>query len=81
MLAKVDLTVLEASSLDMIWVLLCSALVMLMQAGFCCLESGLCRTKNNINVALKNLMDYCITGMVFWAVGFWLMGFLLRPTS
>ncbi|MAX27167.1 MAG: hypothetical protein CMJ19_21945 [Phycisphaeraceae bacterium] len=73
MLAKVDLTVLEASSLDMIWVLLCSALVMLMQAGFCCLESGLCRTKNNINVALKNLMDYCITGMVFWAVGFWLM--------
>lgn len=57
----------------MIWVLLCSALVMLMQAGFCCLESGLCRSKNNINVALKNLMDYCITGIVFWAVGFWLM--------
>lgn len=73
MFDKVRLTVIESSSIDMIWVLLCAALVMLMQAGFCCLESGLCRTKNNINVALKNLMDYCITGLVFWVVGFWLM--------
>lgn len=73
MFDKVDSTVIESSSMDMIWVLLCAALVMLMQAGFCCLESGLCRTKNNINVALKNLMDYCVTGLVFWVVGFWVM--------
>lgn len=63
----------DASLLNITWILLCSTLVMLMQAGFCCLESGLCRSKNNINVALKNLMDFCICGLVFWAIGFWLM--------
>jgi Amt family ammonium transporter len=44
-----------------------------MQAGFLCLESGLTRSKNNINVAIKNLADFCVTTMVFWIVGFGLM--------
>jgi Amt family ammonium transporter len=29
-----------------------------MQAGFLCLESGLTRSKNSINVAIKNLADF-----------------------
>jgi len=55
------------------WMLLCAALVMLMQAGFCCLESGLSRSKNSINVAIKNLIDFCISTVVFWTVGFGMM--------
>ncbi len=62
-----------ATQLDIAWILMCAALVMLMQAGFCCLESGLCRAKNSINVAIKNLLDFCVAAIAFWAFGFALM--------
>ncbi|QDU26127.1 Signal transduction histidine-protein kinase BarA [Anatilimnocola aggregata] len=58
---------------DCVWMLLCACLVMLMQAGFCCLETGLVRAKNSINVAIKNLFDFCIASLLYWAVGFGLM--------
>ena len=44
-----------------------------MQAGFVCLETGLTRSKNNINVALKNFTDLCIAIIPFWGVGYSLM--------
>jgi Amt family ammonium transporter len=31
------------------------------------------RSKNSINVAIKNLADFCLSTLVFWAVGFGLM--------
>lgn len=60
-------------SLDLTWVLFSAALVMLMQGGFCALETGLVRAKNGINIALKNVVDFCISGLIFWAIGFGLM--------
>ena len=59
--------------LDILWILLCAALVMLMQAGFSCLESGSVRTKNSINVAAKNFVDFCVSSALFWLFGFALM--------
>jgi ammonium transporter, Amt family len=59
--------------IDLLWIYLCGALVFIMQAGFLCLESGLTRRKNSINVAIKNLADFCLTTVVFWLVGFGLM--------
>lgn len=59
--------------LDILWVILCAILVSTMQAGFCCLESGLVRAKNSINVAIKNLVDFCIASLMFSLVGFPLM--------
>lgn len=56
-----------------IWVLVCTSLVFLMQAGFCCLESGLSRSKNSINVATKNVVDFFIGALVFWLFGYGLM--------
>ena len=44
-----------------------------MQAGFVCLESGLVRAKNSINVAIKNVVDFCLSSLMFWALGFGLM--------
>ena len=41
-----------------------------MQGGFLCLETGLTRSKNSINVALKNLTDLGISLIGFWAVGY-----------
>jgi ammonium transporter, Amt family len=61
------------TSIDLLWVLLSAGLVFLMQAGFLCLESGLTRSKNNINVAMKNLTDFAISFFIFWLVGFGLM--------
>ncbi len=62
-----------SADLDFLWILLCATLVFLMQAGFLCLESGLTRRKNSINVAIKNLADFCLSTIVFWIVGFGLM--------
>ncbi|MEM9252411.1 MAG: ammonium transporter [Planctomycetota bacterium] len=62
-----------ANPLDTAWVLLSAALVMLMQGGFCLLESGLVRAKNSINVAVKNLFDFCVSAGAFWMVGYGLM--------
>ena len=59
--------------LDFIWILTAAALVFLMQAGFMCLESGLSRAKNSINVAIKNTADFLIAAAAFWVVGFGLM--------
>ena len=59
--------------IDILWVVFASVLVFLMQAGFLCLESGMTRSKNSINVAIKNLADFCLSTLVFWCFGFGLM--------
>lgn len=59
--------------IDTLWLLLCSCLVFLMQAGFMCLESGLTRSKNSINVAAKNLADFGVSATLFWVMGYALM--------
>jgi len=61
------------ANLDTFWLLICAILVFIMQAGFMCLESGLSRSKNSINVALKNVADFGIAVVTFWAFGFALM--------
>ena len=61
------------ANLDTFWLLICAILVFLMQSGFMCLESGLSRNKNSINVALKNVTDFGIAVVTFWAFGFALM--------
>lgn len=44
-----------------------------MQAGFLCLESGCTRTKNSINVAVKNITDFGLSILFYWALGFGIM--------
>jgi Amt family ammonium transporter len=56
--------------IDIAWMLVATCMIFVMQAGFCCLESGYVRAKNSINVALKNLADFCIAALLFWAFGF-----------
>lgn len=55
------------------WLVLCAAIVLLMQAGFMCLESGLVREKNSINTAVKNLTDLLVSVCFYWIAGFALM--------
>lgn len=60
-------------AVNLSWLLACAILVVVMQAGFTCLESGMVRAKNSINVAFKNLIDFCIAALLFAALGYGLM--------
>jgi Amt family ammonium transporter len=44
-----------------------------MQAGFALLEAGSVRAKSVANVLTKNVMDFLMCGMAFWAFGFAIM--------
>jgi len=61
------------TNLDYIWTLVGAALVFFMQAGFACVEAGFTRAKNAVNIMMKNLMDFSIGSLAYWAVGFGLM--------
>ena len=60
-------------NIDTLWVIDCAILVFIMQAGFMCMESGLSRHKNSINVALKNAADFGVSVVMFWLLGFGIM--------
>ena len=62
-----------ARSIDTVWVLVTAALVFFMQAGFALVEAGFTRSKNTVNILYKNLMDFAIGSIIFWALGFGLM--------
>ncbi|MHB8155873.1 MAG: ammonium transporter [Desulfocucumaceae bacterium] len=62
-----------AGGIDTVWVLLCAALVFLMEGGFAFLEAGFIRAKNSLNIVMKVFTD-CTLGMLgYWAVGFAIM--------
>lgn len=77
-LAQADLP--SKQAIDTIWLVMAAALVFFMQAGFALLESGMSRTKNCINVVMKNYTDVCVGSLFFWLVGFGLM-FGANPTG
>jgi ammonium transporter, Amt family len=55
------------------WTLVAAALVFFMQAGFAMVETGFTRAKNAINIMMKNLMDFAMGSLAYWAVGFGIM--------
>jgi Amt family ammonium transporter len=67
--AQPDTATLSAH-IDLVWVMGAAALVMMMQVGFLLLEAGMVRSKNSINVAQKNLLDFVFGVVAFAAVGF-----------
>ena len=56
-----------------IWTLLAAVLVFFMQAGFALVETGFTRAKNAVNILMKNLMDFSMGSIAYWALGFGLM--------
>lgn len=60
-------------ALDTVWVLIAAFLVFFMQAGFAMVEAGFTRAKNASNIIMKNLMDFAIGSVVFFAFGFAIM--------
>ena len=62
-----------SSHVDWLWTCVAAFLVFFMQAGFALVESGFSRSKNVVNILMKNLMDFSLGSIAFWAVGFSLM--------
>lgn len=60
-------------SIDTMWILVAAVLVMFMQPGFALVEAGFTRSKNTANILMKNLMDFSIGSLIFWALGYTLM--------
>ena len=60
-------------NLNTIWTILASILVFFMQAGFALVELGLTRSKNSVNIIMKNLMDFSVGSLLFFFIGFGLM--------
>lgn len=56
-----------------LWLLVSTALVFFMQAGFLCLEAGAVRGKNSVNVAIKNFAVEILTTCAFFTCGYALM--------
>jgi len=56
-----------------VWTLVAAVLVFFMQAGFALVETGFTRAKNAVNILMKNLMDFSMGSIAFWALGFGLM--------
>ncbi|WP_347861006.1 ammonium transporter [Salimicrobium sp. PL1-032A] len=56
-----------------VWIILCTALVLLMQGGFILLEAGSTRMKNAGHIAGKTVFTVGIASLMFWAVGYGLI--------
>ena len=61
------------TNLNYVWTLIAAALVFFMQAGFAMVESGFTRAKSACNIMMKNLLDFSMGSLAFWAVGFGIM--------
>jgi Amt family ammonium transporter len=52
------------------WTLIAAFLVFGMQVGFTMLEAGFCRSRETVNVLVECVVDTCLCGILFYAVGF-----------
>jgi Amt family ammonium transporter len=52
------------------WTLIAAFLVFCMQVGFTMLEAGFCRSRETVNVLMECIVDTCLCGLLFYAIGF-----------
>lgn len=58
---------------DSVWVIVAGGLVFFMNAGFAMLETGLCQSKNAVNILAKNFAVFAMASISFWFIGWGLM--------
>lgn len=61
------------SSINMLWIMLGTILVFFMHAGFAMVESGFTRSKNTVNILMKNFITVSIASLLYFVVGYALM--------
>ncbi|MFS0752175.1 ammonium transporter [Oceanobacillus sp. 1P07AA] len=60
-------------SINLIWVMLGAFLVFFMHAGFAMVESGFTRSKNTLNILMKNFLTISVAAILFFIVGYGIM--------
>ncbi|HEV7510171.1 MAG TPA: ammonium transporter [Candidatus Acidoferrum sp.] len=58
------------SPVNTMWTLVAAFLVFGMQVGFTMLEAGFCRSRETVNVLMECVVDTCLCGILFYAIGF-----------
>jgi len=64
--------------INSVWVLVSTAFIFFMEAGFFLLEGGSARKKNIAHVLLINIMSAAVALMFWWFIGF---GFAFGPVT
>src|SRR6202046_1872154 len=59
-----------ANPVNTAWTLVAAFLVFGMQVGFTMLEAGFCRSRETVNVLRECIVDTCLCGILFYAIGF-----------
>lgn len=60
-------------ALDTVWVMVAGMLVFFMNLGFAAVESGMCRSKNCVNILAKNFVVFAVATISYWVIGWGLM--------
>ncbi len=60
-------------AMDTLWVFFTALLVFFMNLGFGCVETGMARAKNTVNILSKNLIVFAISSLGFLLLGWGLM--------
>ena len=56
-------------NVDAFFSLVMALIVFFMQCGFAFLEAGSVRSKNTVNILIKNMLDCLLGSLAYWAVG------------
>lgn len=54
---------------DQFFLVVIAIIIFFMQCGFAFLEAGSVRSKNTVNILIKNMLDAFIGGVSYWAIG------------
>eukprot|EP00092_Neocalanus_flemingeri_P006301 GFUD01006778.1.p1 GENE.GFUD01006778.1~~GFUD01006778.1.p1 ORF type:complete len:571 (-),score=137.61 GFUD01006778.1:85-1797(-) len=57
------------NSTDQFFLIVIAIIIFFMQCGFAFLEAGSVRSKNTVNILIKNMLDTFIGGIAYWAIG------------
>ncbi|WP_375199812.1 ammonium transporter [Bacillus sp. RS11] len=60
-------------SVNLVWVMLGTVLVFFMHAGFAMVEAGFTRSKNAVNIIMKNFLTISLGGIVYFLCGYAIM--------
>ncbi|WP_340003177.1 ammonium transporter [Oceanobacillus sp. FSL K6-0127] len=60
-------------SVNLVWLMFGAVLVFFMHAGFAMVESGFTRSKNTLNILMKNFLTISIAAILFFIVGYGIM--------
>jgi len=60
-------------TINHVWVMASACMVFFMQLGFTSYEAGFSQSKNAISISIRNLVEFLVSSLMFYAAGFGLM--------